>query len=282
MDGMEATHAIRALGGRFSVLPIAALTANVVSGMKEKFLAAGFTDFLPKPIETDELDALLQRWIPAAKQQSAPADAGTAPADAAERLLPDMEGVDIAAGMARVGGSAIRYRDLLHMFIRDVEANFVLFEAIPDKAGLASFTTFVHALKSGLANIGAHALSESAALLETAGRSGDLAAIRERLAPFRDELVALTARIGEAVADSLSDVASPALLRESLAALKAALEAKDTDGTDIALAKLQDLQLSAKMRADAADIAQHILFGDFKKALSTVNNLLELVLPERH
>ncbi|MDR1849923.1 MAG: response regulator [Zoogloeaceae bacterium] len=69
MDGMEATAAIRALGGRFTELPIVALTANAVSGMKEMFLANGFNDFLAKPIATNELDALLQKWIPAAKQQ---------------------------------------------------------------------------------------------------------------------------------------------------------------------------------------------------------------------
>ena len=71
MDGMEATAAIRAIGGRFAELPIVALTANVVSGMKEQFLVNGFNDFLGKPIDTKELDALLQKWIPAEKQQCA-------------------------------------------------------------------------------------------------------------------------------------------------------------------------------------------------------------------
>jgi CheY-like chemotaxis protein len=87
MDGMEATAAIRALGGRFTELPIVALTANAVSWMKEMFLANGFNDFLAKPIATNELDALLQKWIPAAKQQRVSATdksgaaAGIAPAD---------------------------------------------------------------------------------------------------------------------------------------------------------------------------------------------------------
>ena len=72
MDGMEAVAAIRALGGRFADLPIVALTANAVSGMKEMFMTNGFDDFLAKPIKTAELDALLQKWIPAGKQQSAP------------------------------------------------------------------------------------------------------------------------------------------------------------------------------------------------------------------
>jgi len=72
MDGMEAMQAIRALGGRFMELPIVVLTAHAISGMKEVFLANGFDDFLSKPIETDKLDELLRRWIPAGKQQNAP------------------------------------------------------------------------------------------------------------------------------------------------------------------------------------------------------------------
>jgi len=73
MDGMEAVAIIRGLGGRFAELPIVALTANVAAGMRETFLENGFNDFLAKPMETAKLDAVLRRWIPAAKQQSAQA-----------------------------------------------------------------------------------------------------------------------------------------------------------------------------------------------------------------
>gem|GEM_PF-3742686 len=77
MDGMEAVAAIRALGGHFLELPIAALTANAVAGTREMFLANGFDDFLAKPIETADLDSLLQKWIPIEKQQSITEDSGT-------------------------------------------------------------------------------------------------------------------------------------------------------------------------------------------------------------
>ena len=275
MDGMETVAAIRALGGRFTELPVAVLTANVASGTQEHFLANGFNDFLAKPIESSALNAVLHRWIPAAKRQSVAADDGIASEYAMTRPLPKIAGVDIASGMARVNGSYSRYRKLLHMFEQDVATHFALLEASPDRASLQSFTTVVHALKSSLAYIGAHALSESAALLETAGRNGDLALIKDKLTAFREELAALTARIGEIRAVARADAASPALLREALTELQAALEAKDTDGMDTALAKLQNLQLPPKTRASADDMARLMLFGDFKKALQTVNALLE-------
>ncbi|MDR3200065.1 MAG: response regulator [Spirochaetales bacterium] len=64
MDGVEATLAIRNLGGACAALPIVALTANAVSGAKEMFLSNGFTDFLSKPMDNADLARGLQKWLP--------------------------------------------------------------------------------------------------------------------------------------------------------------------------------------------------------------------------
>jgi CheY-like chemotaxis protein len=67
MDGLEATKAIRAMGGRFAQVTIIALTANAVSGVRELFLEAGMNDFLAKPIILRELQGLLQKYLPLEK-----------------------------------------------------------------------------------------------------------------------------------------------------------------------------------------------------------------------
>jgi signal transduction histidine kinase/ActR/RegA family two-component response regulator len=67
MDGFEATRAIRAKGGAFSVLPIVALTADVMAEDKERCLAAGMNDYLAKPIQVPELIAVLERWSSAVR-----------------------------------------------------------------------------------------------------------------------------------------------------------------------------------------------------------------------
>ncbi|MDR3192594.1 MAG: response regulator [Treponema sp.] len=64
MDGVEATHQIRAMGGSRANVPIIALTANAVSGAREMFLSNGFTDFLSKPMDSDALAACLLKWLP--------------------------------------------------------------------------------------------------------------------------------------------------------------------------------------------------------------------------
>ncbi len=65
VDGMEATRRIRLLEreqGRWHT-PIVALTAHAVKGDRERFLAAGMDDYLPKPIDVDALARLLERRL---------------------------------------------------------------------------------------------------------------------------------------------------------------------------------------------------------------------------
>jgi PAS domain S-box-containing protein len=71
MDGIETTQHIRAYGGEdpyYKDVPIIALTADAVSGVKEMFLENGLNDFLSKPIDTIKLNSVLEKWIPREKQ----------------------------------------------------------------------------------------------------------------------------------------------------------------------------------------------------------------------
>jgi len=65
MDGVETVSIIRKLDGdKYAKLPIVALTANAIVGVKEMFLQNGFNDFISKPIEAESLNKVLFRWLP--------------------------------------------------------------------------------------------------------------------------------------------------------------------------------------------------------------------------
>ncbi len=64
MDGLEAVRRIRALGGWCQSVPIVALTANAIEGMREMYLLNQFTDFIGKPIDPDLMHACLRRVLP--------------------------------------------------------------------------------------------------------------------------------------------------------------------------------------------------------------------------
>ena len=62
VDGLAATAAIRALPGAASRVPIIAVTANAMVGDRERFLAAGFDDYLAKPLRLSDLAEIVARW----------------------------------------------------------------------------------------------------------------------------------------------------------------------------------------------------------------------------
>ena len=57
MDGIETLKGLKGLG--INLPPVIVLTANVIVGMREKYLAAGFDEYLAKPLNPKELDRVI-------------------------------------------------------------------------------------------------------------------------------------------------------------------------------------------------------------------------------
>jgi signal transduction histidine kinase/HAMP domain-containing protein/ActR/RegA family two-component response regulator len=85
MDGYDTMRAIRKMDAR-KALPIVAVTGKVVSGERERCLGAGANDYVPKPVSSAELFAVLSPWIAGAEVTGARAcsEPVVAPASAAE------------------------------------------------------------------------------------------------------------------------------------------------------------------------------------------------------
>jgi signal transduction histidine kinase/CheY-like chemotaxis protein len=280
MDGIETTAVIRGLE-EHNAMPIIALTANAVSGMKEMFLQNGFNDFLSKPIEVPKLMKIMEQWIPADQRGPAP-EYPVSSADTVKINFPEIEGVDTAVGLTRAGEDHKRYLNLLEMLCRDARARLPLLEKKPvltDEKENKVFVTQVHTLKSALATIGAADLSTDAARLESAGCSGDTAVIEELLDSFRAALSALLERIEAALTQTQTPpVESGDKQRENelLGQLKDALEQADLDALDTSLEALKSLPLSPDTRGALPAISDGILSGEFKKTIDKIEILLKV------
>ncbi|GHU94474.1 hypothetical protein FACS1894208_05620 [Clostridia bacterium] len=253
MDGMETTAAIRAADAHYlSQVPIIALTANAVAGMREMFLENGFDDYLSKPIEVAKLNAIVDKWVPPEKREK-------------------------AAHRERVAERAVMFeKEVLALFCRDAEARLEILSKVPDEDGLPLFTTQVHALKSASASIGEAELSEDAAFLEDAGRRGDTKAISERLASFREDLWAFVEHTREVLArerDAASEK-SPLDMAE-LSRLKEALEAENIGETDAILDKIRANAYDAETDGQLSALSDYILMSEFAAARDIVRRLLE-------
>ena len=62
MDGFETMRQIRQMK-QFESLPMIALTAKAMKGDREKCIAAGASDYVSKPVDTDQLVSLLRVWL---------------------------------------------------------------------------------------------------------------------------------------------------------------------------------------------------------------------------
>jgi len=65
IDGMETVRIIREeIGTEYAkTVPIIALTANETNEIRENFLSKGFQAYIGKPIDNDQLDAVLREWV---------------------------------------------------------------------------------------------------------------------------------------------------------------------------------------------------------------------------
>ena len=72
-DGFTATKEIRKLGKSYEKLPIFAITAHALMGDKEKCIEAGMNDYISKPIVSENLIKMMDKWLninPTSKNQT--------------------------------------------------------------------------------------------------------------------------------------------------------------------------------------------------------------------
>ncbi|HEY8189777.1 MAG TPA: ATP-binding protein, partial [Micavibrio sp.] len=73
IDGYEATRLLRAHEGKKNLprVPVVALTANAMTGDREKCEEAGMDDYISKPVQKQDIGAILQKWLPGERRVSA-------------------------------------------------------------------------------------------------------------------------------------------------------------------------------------------------------------------
>ncbi len=182
MDGIETLQELKKrYPKKTAEVPIISLTANVVSGEKERMLEAGFTDYLTKPIIIETLEVELQKYLKLGDEppagETSPSAGETLPNNNYEAELPEellnISGLNIKEGLGYCGNPAI-YLRALSIFNKEYEGRKAQFEKSLAQKDRDAFTIVAHSLKSNSLSIGALALFEMARSLEEAGKKGDL------------------------------------------------------------------------------------------------------------
>ncbi|GFM37404.1 response regulator [Desulfovibrio psychrotolerans] len=178
MDGLEATRLIREIPS-LQGLPIIAMTAHAMNTDREMSLQTGMNAHVNKPIDPDELLAVLGRWIASGgwepvsgtARTGMPDDAGGESAQAASKettVPPYGDEIAMAEGLRRVRGNAALYTRLLSDFLRE-NANVTerILHCLNHESRDTAFR-LAHTLKGVAGNIGAMQVHEAAAALADA------------------------------------------------------------------------------------------------------------------
>ena len=193
MDGIEAAEIIRRDCGENGTAPaIIALTANAMSGMRERFLERGFQDFIAKPLDRRELGQLLARWVPEERRQ---AGAEEAAPGAADLSVFQIEGIDMEAASRYYVGDAEGFAELLELYYMDGQRKTGLLRELAD-SDISHYQVEVHGLKSASANIGAMDVSNMARAQENAAAQGDTDFIARQFPALMENYEELLENIG--------------------------------------------------------------------------------------
>ena len=202
MDGIETLQKLK----EEKLIPkktvMIALTANAVVGAREKYLEAGFDDYLSKPIEVDALEEKLAAYLPEDKVSYSTdeketqkdnlggedeilefgPDEGSEESAAADPAVMERirkMGADTDSGIAYCGGDKDFYLEILKDYADSYEEKSRSLTSFYDKRDWKEYKILVHSLKTTSKTAGFKKLSELAKQLEDAAAACDADFIKD-------------------------------------------------------------------------------------------------------
>jgi len=271
MDGVTATREIRKLG--HDRLPILAMTANAMQADRDKCLEAGMNDHLAKPIDPDQLENALLKWMrPTTATPPAPVVAVVPTTAPIEDIPTDIPGLDVSLGLKRVRGKRPLFLDMLRKFASGQKETVRTLRDLLSQPDLATAERVAHTLKGIAGNVGASDIQQRAAQVEKAIHDGVNAdeVLLALEGPLQEMITLLEQRLPQPVslAPAPDQPAGPVLAK-----LRQLLEEDDPEAEDMAEANLALLR--SVLGAASEDFFRLVRNFDFDKALALLPALVE-------
>jgi HPt (histidine-containing phosphotransfer) domain-containing protein len=234
-----------------------------MAGDRERSIEAGMNDHVSKPIDPEALFLSVATWAGKAEtrrpEPKKPAKTAAVKRDRFEEAeeLPELDGIDVAAGVKRVLGNKKTYRRILMKFRDDFQDAAQEVRELAAKEMYREAQILVHSIKGAGANIGAEDLQQSASTLERWYKEGGEGLPEREYEAFSrdlDRVLASLAALGKkAKPERTPDDASTPMTAEMASDIARRLR----DAVDLGdVAELS--QIAADLEGDASRYAEKI------------------------
>ena len=182
MPKMKGTEALKHLKNIIGFnTPVVALTADAISGMKERYISLGFDDYLAKPINKDHLHAVLKKYLKEAKKPEGYTDSNNDEDNSTtSRNIETLKkyGVDVAHGLELLGDLET-YDMTIDEFYNQFNDKMSQIANFKKNGDLSSYAILVHSLKSDSKYLGFSKLAAISFDHEMASKEGDIEFVTE-------------------------------------------------------------------------------------------------------
>lgn len=166
LDGVETLRRIRG-GNSINVdTPVIALTADVVAGVKEKYLKEGFIDYIAKPIDAKKFESKVGSYIPKRLCRVVKGNS--------DKIINNNNLVNMAKGLEFCSNDREMYDEILSTYLQNGLENMKKIMLAYGNEDWTNYSIHIHSLKSTSLTIGAEKLSSLAKQLEEAADKGDI------------------------------------------------------------------------------------------------------------
>ncbi len=213
MDGYEATAEIRKKEGANRHTPILALTADALTGSKEKCLRAGMDDFITKPVSVENLSQVLHRWLDNTlyengeskeHHQSSPTPLPGSIHDEPPLIRKKLDELRELSGT----DDPSFYVSVFELFLQDCPDHVQAISQAFEQNEAQTLMKAAHAFKGACNSIGAKSLAKISFELETHGRSDEIQDIDSLITDLTIEVERVTTFLHTEIAQYITPIPS--------------------------------------------------------------------------
>ncbi len=183
MDGFEATSIIKDKNSDVlnHAVPVVAMTAHAMSGDKEKCIDGGMDDYISKPIDMKQLDALLKKWFDKDKNLG----------ENGRRGFKDVKIFDSVALSGRLLDDKDIIAEIIKVFLEDMPVQIDGLKSAFESKDIALVSSIAHAIKGSSSNIGGMRIAGIAKEIEISSKKGELENLGENISELESQYFAL-------------------------------------------------------------------------------------------